>query len=208
MLRIIAGSLRGRKLAAPPGFQTRPITDRVKETLFNILGSRLARPGALPPWDVLDLFAGTGSLGIEAISRGARSCVFVEWNRKALRALHENTTRLGISDVCRIAAENAWKMQVAPPDGGSYGLIFVDPPYEAVSSMLMVVDLLERLSPQLSSDGIIVFRHAARTSFPVYALRSLRCIDERRIGKMRLWFFAHAQDAGGRTATDEGSQAG
>jgi len=202
MLRIIAGSLRGRKLAAPPGFETRPITDRVKETLFNILGSRLARPGELPPCDVLDLFAGSGSLGIEAISRGARSCVFVEWDRKALRTLHENTMRLGIGDVCRIAADNVWRMRVPPATTGSYGLIFVDPPYEAVSSMLMIVDLLERLSPQLSAEGIIVFRHAARTPFPLYALRTLRCIDERRIGKMRLWFFAHAENATDKAATD------
>ena len=73
-MRVVAGQFRGRSLDAPEGLTTRPMTDRAKETLFNILGSRCAMPGELPDFDVLDLFAGTGGLGFVALSRGARSC--------------------------------------------------------------------------------------------------------------------------------------
>jgi len=102
-------------LRPPEGRVTRPITDRVKESLFNILGSRFGLPGEIPDFAVLDLFAGSGGLGIESISRGARSCVFVERDRAALAALTANLASLRGAADCRIVKDNAWTARL----GGS-----------------------------------------------------------------------------------------
>jgi 16S rRNA (guanine(966)-N(2))-methyltransferase RsmD len=190
MLRVIAGSLRGRRLEVPPGDTTRPITDRVKETLFNILGAKFALPGELPDFAVLDVFAGAGSFGIETVSRGARTCIFVERDRDALRCLRQNIRTLHLESVCRVVADNAWTMRPpAVPDG--YGLVFVDPPYRDAEDPLKALDLLERLAPALAPDGLIVFRQSA-TALPPPAdqFRALRLDDERTYRFMRVQFLA------------------
>jgi 16S rRNA (guanine966-N2)-methyltransferase len=202
-MRVIAGLFRGRKLEAPPGEVTRPITDRVKETLFNILGHRLAMPGQLPGLDVLDLFAGPGSLGIEALSRGARSCVFVEQDRQALRSLRQNIGHLDIEAVCTILADNAWSMRV-PQRNGGFGLIFVDPPYRDARNVRRVLDLLDRLAPALAAGGLIAFRcPASSPALPTVELRGLQAVDERVVGRMRLVLLGRASHgragAGGAT---------
>ena len=191
-MRVIAGKLRGRKLQTPPGLHTRPITDRVRETLFNVLGVRFGVPGAIPEIHVLDLFAGSGVLGIEAISRGAASCRFVERDRRSLRLLRENLTRLGLDTTCRISGDNAWAMRIPPAPDTGYGLVFVDPPYRDADDLLRVVDLLERLAPHVTPDGLVAFRHQRRTQFPTSTLHSLTCVDERVLGTMRLWLFSPA----------------
>ena len=119
-MRVIAGRFRGRTLDAPPGQSTRPITDRAKETLFNVLGHRFALPGCLPGFVVLDVFAGTGSLGLEALSRGAAACTFVEQDRRALRYLRQNIARLGADGACTVLTDNAWTMR-PPPWRGNAG---------------------------------------------------------------------------------------
>jgi 16S rRNA (guanine966-N2)-methyltransferase len=164
---------------------TRPITDRAKETLFNILGARLGLPGELPPVDVLDLFAGTGGMGLEALSRGARSCLFVERDRRAIKALRQNITTLHVEAVCRVSIENAWTMRTPPAPGGAYGLVFVDPPYKDVAPLPMI-DLVERLAAHLSPDGLIVLRYSHWTRLPLEGLRTLESVDERDVGTMRL----------------------
>ncbi len=207
-MRVVAGRFRGRGLEAPPGRTTRPITDRVKENLFNILGHRFAEPGALPPLDVLDLFSGPGSLGIEALSRGARSCVFVERDRAALQALRTNLTTLGLQSETRIVAENAWTMRpprrahavadpaTAAPQSAGFGLVFLDPPYREATDVLRIADVLERLTPTLVPEGVIVFRHEVHTPRPPeQTLRGLRYVDERVYGHMRLVFIGPASGA-------------
>ncbi len=185
-MRIIAGKFRGRSLATPAGRTTRPITDRVKETLFNMLGHRCALPGSLPDFAVLDLFAGPGSMGIESLSRGAASCTFVERDRRALKCLRQNIKTLGLEGVSTILADNAWTMRDVAPAGG-FGLVFVDPPYRDADDPLRVFDLLERLAPSLADGGLLVFRQDVRsTPPPVRELRALRQLDERRCGLMRL----------------------
>lgn len=169
---------------------TRPITDRAKETLFNMLGARLGLPGELPQLDVLDLFAGTGGLGLEALSRGARSCLFVERDRRALTALRRNISTLHVEAACLVSIENAWTMRVPPAPAGGYGLVFVDPPYKDAAAPLPVIDLLERLRPHLAPDGLIIFRHSYRTRLPLEGLRTLQCLDQREVGTMRLWLLA------------------
>ncbi len=158
-MRIIAGTWRGRTLQAPPGRNTRPILDRAKTVLFDILGNRLAEPGRLPPVAVLDLFAGSGALGLEALSRGARFCLFVEQNRASADTLRRNLDTLHVireADV--IQADASTSNWPAPPAGAvppvpspaeslpdstlaespparapavlpAYELVFMDPPY-------------------------------------------------------------------------------
>jgi 16S rRNA (guanine966-N2)-methyltransferase len=121
-MRVVAGELRGRRIEAPPGGDTRPTTDKVREAVFNALGSiDLVRDAG-----VADLFAGSGALGIEALSRGAAHCTFVERDRQALRILRENLDRLGLSDRSTIVAGDA----VARAHALDVDLVLADPPYD------------------------------------------------------------------------------
>lgn len=193
-MRVIAGRLRGSPLLAPEGETTRPITDRVKETLFNILGHRFGMPGVVPEIEALDLFAGAGSFGIECLSRGAARCVFVERDRKALTALRANLKKLRIENETQVIAENAWTMRLPVAQAAAgFGLVFVDPPYRDVAATLRVVDLLDRIAPRLAPDGFVVFRHGAATAFDASGLRLLRVVDEREFGGMRVLLLAHRE---------------
>lgn len=121
-MRVVAGELGGRKLVAPEGYSTRPTTDRVREAVFNSLGSLGVVDGAL----VADLFAGSGAVGIEALSRGAEHCTFVETDRSAIRALETNLAALGLQSRSRILRSDAL---VAAPSL-DVDLVLADPPYD------------------------------------------------------------------------------
>lgn len=121
-MRVVAGELGGRKLVSPDGTSTRPTTDRVREAMFNALGSAGLIDGAL----VADLFAGTGAIGIEALSRGAARCTFVERDRTALRTLEENLAVLDLDGRSRVLRSDA--VQAAATIDAD--IVFVDPPYE------------------------------------------------------------------------------
>jgi 16S rRNA (guanine966-N2)-methyltransferase len=166
------------------------MTDRAKETLFNILGHQLAAPGTLPGLAVLDVFSGPGTLGLEALSRGAASCTFVERDRAALTALRENIRRLDVASATAIRTDNAWTMR-PPETNAGFGLVFVDPPYRDAEDPLRVVDLLERLAPALAHDGLMVFRHETRAAPPpAEAFRTLTPLDVRQHRHMRLMLLA------------------
>jgi 16S rRNA (guanine966-N2)-methyltransferase len=123
-MRIIAGEWRGRAIEAPPGQGTRPTADRVRETLFSMLASRL---GSFEELRVADLFAGSGALGLEALSRGAASVTFVEADAAAAAATRRNAERLGASERIRIILGSALSLPRSDP----FDLIFADPPYAA-----------------------------------------------------------------------------
>lgn len=122
-LRIIAGEARGRRLITPEGMDVRPTTSRVREAVFNSLHSQ----GCLEGADVLDLFAGTGALGLEAVSRGAASATFVESARLALAALRANIDATGLNDRCRVVPGDV--MEELPRLGGDFDVALCDPPY-------------------------------------------------------------------------------
>ena len=152
-MRVITGSARGRKLKTPENFDIRPTTDNVKEALFNILqfdveGRR-----------VLDLFAGTGQLGIEALSRGAKSAVFVDADREALRIVRENLKACGLTGELRQQDALSVLRQ-----GGKFDLIFVDPPYDAglYESVLEGINSVDKLS----DGGIIICESRRETPMP------------------------------------------
>jgi 16S rRNA (guanine966-N2)-methyltransferase len=202
-MRVVAGRFRGRALDAPRGKNTRPMTDRVKETLFNILGHHWGTPGRLPELAVLDVFSGTGSLGIEALSRGAERCTFVERDRRALRALNDNLKRLKLATTCRVLTDNAWTMR-PPLRHGGFGLIFVDPPYRDATDPQRVADLLERLSRSLAPDGLLVFRQETSAEPPAEEdLFSLSIISERIYRRMRVLLLTQRDDGESATTVEE-----
>ena len=121
-MRIIAGAWRGRPIQAPPGLATRPTADRTRETLFSMLASRL---GSFEDLRVADLFAGSGALGLEALSRGAASATFVESDAKAAAVIRRNGEKLGAADRVRILGGSA----LALPRSEPFDLILADPPY-------------------------------------------------------------------------------
>ena len=121
-MRIIAGAWRGRTIEAPPGQSTRPTADRARETLFSMLASRL---GSFEDLRVADLFAGSGALGFEALSRGAASATFVESDAKAAALIRRNADKLGASDRTRVLASSALTL----PRSDAFDLILADPPY-------------------------------------------------------------------------------
>jgi 16S rRNA (guanine966-N2)-methyltransferase len=142
-VRIVAGEFKGRSLRAPRGGRTRPTADRVREAVFNVLG---AVDGAR----VLDLFAGSGALGIEALSRGAASVVFVERDVRAATALRGNLESVGADDVVRRRDALAYLRSPAAAGDGPFDLVFADPPY---SSAPRLGDQLSELLPPLLAEG-------------------------------------------------------
>ncbi len=183
-MRVITGRFHGRRLKAPSGEATRPILDRVKVAVFDFLGSRLAQPGILPPVNVLDLFCGGGSLGIESLSRGAAFCAFVDSDRNACTCLRENLTNLGIGPEARVYQAAVERTVVAAPPSGVFGLVFLDPPYrlsEDLGAQSVLRQTLERLSGDrlVGLEAIVLWRHAERC--PVAArLPGGWLVEERR----------------------------
>jgi 16S rRNA (guanine966-N2)-methyltransferase len=168
-MRVIAGTYGGRRLLAPGGTDTRPTADRVREALFSILGARV--DGAR----VLDLFAGSGALGIEALSRGAESAVFVDDAPAAMRAIRGNLEALGIdADVRRSDALRF--LGAAPGSGAQYDLVFLDPPYRLADTL---ADRLSEALPAVLAPGAVAVAESDRRA-PL-AL-DLPLLDERRYG--------------------------
>jgi 16S rRNA (guanine966-N2)-methyltransferase len=183
-MRVIAGSARGRQLVAPRGSGTRPITDRVKETLFGIIGERVIDA------TVLDLYAGSGAIGIEALSRGAARCDFVEQDRRAVAAIRQNLAHAGLAGRGSVHAMDVLRY-LERPAGDRYGLIFVDPPYEERA----ILAPLERLADRLAPAAAVVVKHHWRTPIPEPAGLVRR--RERRFGETTLTFLAATDEADG-----------
>lgn len=171
-MRVISGSAKGRPLKAPAGMCTRPMTDRIKESLFNIL-----RVMGYPAEDdrVLDLYAGTGSLGIEALSRGAAWADFVDQGHEPLRCVTANLAATGLAargrahqmavrTFLRTQGPSAPPGRATPHDPGKYAIIFCDPPY-ADPAVPQVLDDLAAW-PGFDPDGVLVFGHATQVALP------------------------------------------
>ncbi len=183
-MRVIAGSARGLRLAAPRDSATRPVADRVKETCFAILADRVV--GA----SVLDLYAGSGALGIEALSRGAAECVFVERGREALAAIRQNLGQTSFTDRAELAGVEVARF-LAPAADRRFGLAFLDPPY----SERAILAPLERLVPWLTVGATVVVKHFWRTEVPEPA--GLSRWRERRFGETALTFLERTVTADG-----------
>lgn len=152
-MRIVAGTHGGRRIQAPRGGATRPTADRVREALFSMLGP-------LDGVDVIDLFAGSGALGLEAVSRGAASATLVESSRRALEVVRRNVAALALEDRVRVVGRD-WRAALAAERaaGRTFGLCLCDPPYSLTDRV--VAGIGAALAPVMASPGIVVIEHAA-----------------------------------------------
>jgi len=181
-MRVIAGVLGGRSLVAPKGHATRPTSDRVREALFSMLGEVTSA-------SVLDLYAGTGALGIEALSRGASRAVFVENARPALEALRRNVETLGLRASSSIITSPVLRAVRGLSAREPFDLVLVDPPYANLAEAVQVLELL--VDQALCSDTArIVLEHASRDAAP--EVHGLTCQATRRYGDTSLSFYAVA----------------
>ena len=156
-MRIIAGEFRGRTLKAPKGEGTRPTTDRVREAMMSTVHS--AR-GGFDDAVVLDAFAGSGALGLEALSRGARSVQFCERGGEALRALNANVRLLGL-DARRARVRKGDVLKDVPYARPPFDLVFLDPPYACAAAEVLGLVVALRTRAALSDDAIVVYEHAS-----------------------------------------------
>jgi len=180
MMRIIAGTKKGMKLFSPDTQISRPITDRVKESLFSILYTYDLPEGAR----VADLFCGVGSLGLEALSRGAEFVTFVEKDPKVFAVLNKNIEKAGFEKETKAIRANAFNIgAVVDSDLEKYGLVFVDPPYAEVMNIQTdspLGVLLDLLGEQITFEGIVI----VRTSRDVSLLKKYGCFQT---GERRQW---------------------
>lgn len=192
MLRIIAGELGGRRLRAPSGLSTRPTADRVRQALFNIL------PEPPPGAAALDLYAGSGALGIEALSRGCERALFVDHDPRALRTLHQNLGDLGLAGrtaTLQLEVRRALELLLRRPgdllDGAPpFGWIFADPPYKAGELPPLLELIGANAGALLLPGGVVVAEHAARDSaMERERFGALARSTTRRYGDTALSFF-------------------
>lgn len=178
-MRIIAGIARGRRLASPSGSHIRPVLDQVKEAIFNILFD-------VRDMAVLDLFAGTGSIGLEAVSRGAKRAVFVENNKAAVELIRENIRRCGLEKECRVIPRPAKSaLRQLSEEDEKFDLIFIDPPYlkNLINPTIKTVHELNLLK----DNGRLIMEHHPKE--PVKNLpEGLKISDQRKYGQTLITF--------------------
>lgn len=184
MTRIVAGALGGRRIAAPPGGGTRPTADRVREALFNAVEAGMELTGAR----VADLYAGSGALGLEAVSRGAAHVLLVESDPRAARVVRENIAALRAAPTARlVAGKVATVLAAGPEDGRPYDLVLADPPYavpegEVTAMLAALVD-----GGWLAPDALVVVERATRSG-PVGWVQGITGERSRRYGETTLWY--------------------
>jgi 16S rRNA (guanine(966)-N(2))-methyltransferase RsmD len=156
-MRVIAGEFRSRRLKSLPGLDTRPTPDRLRETLFNVLGLRI--PGCV----FMDIYAGTGAVGIEALSRGARRAIFIEKNRAAVEVIRENVAALGLESRAEVFTSRAAALleRASGREGCRAEIAFLDPPYEMSKEYEVSMIALER-----SHVPLVVVQHSPRFTPP------------------------------------------
>ena len=186
-MRIVTGSLRGRPIRTPPGEATRPTSDRARQAVFNILEHA--------PWSdgiggrrALDLFAGSGAMGLEALSRGAQSCLFVEQAEPACAAIRANIEAFRLGERARLLKRDATKLGERPGHEPPFGLAFLDPPYRSGLGERALAAVAE--GGWLAPDALVVLERGAAEA-PA-AVQGFTLLDERRYGAARVAFLRPA----------------
>ncbi|HEY7562188.1 MAG TPA: 16S rRNA (guanine(966)-N(2))-methyltransferase RsmD [Gaiellaceae bacterium] len=175
-MRIIAGSRKGARILAPRGLDTRPTGDRVREAVFNLVGPV---DGA----EVLDLYAGSGAMGLEALSRGAERVTFVESDRAAAETIVRNLDKLGLDGAVVLREDAARKLAADAGAGRRYDLVLIDPPYRMLAGILP--SLASHLPAVLAPDGLAVVESGARDEPEL----PLPLVTSRRYGSVRVTLF-------------------
>ena len=179
-MRIIAGSHKGARIFAPKGRETRPTGDRVREAAFNLIG-----PGYVEEANVLDLFAGSGAMGLEALSRGAAHATFVESERDACRTINRNLDKLGLEGATVLCQDALTALRADARGGTRYDLVLVDPPYQRFSSLQNA--LIQHLPEILAPNGLLIVETAAAEEPDLPRAKR----TSRRYGAARLTLFEH-----------------
>ena len=182
MTRVIAGEAGGRRLAVPPGTSTRPTSDRAREGLFASVASEL---GSLEGLRVLDLYAGSGAVGLEALSRGASQVLLVESDARAAAVIKANIATIAMPGA-QVRGEKVERLLARPPDREPFDFVFADPPYAvAGSDVTRVLTLLTR--DWLAPDALVVVERATRSGEVIWP-GGLRPAKSRRYGEATFWY--------------------
>src|SRR4051794_35365923 len=160
MTRIIAGAHGGRRLSAPAGASTRPTSDRVREAFFSSLNSMTELSGAR----FADLYAGSGAVGLEALSRGASHALLVESDAPAVRTIRDNIVALGAGPAARLVTGKVSQVLADPPGGGPYDVVFADPPYAVGDDEITELQLALLAQGWLAADAVVVIERSTRTA--------------------------------------------
>ena len=190
-MRIVSGDFRGKVLVAPEGKATRPTSDRARQAIFNILEHA--------PWAegvrdrrVIDLFAGSGALGFEALSRGAAFCLFVETDEAARGAIRENVDAMALFGRTRVHRRDATQLGVRPgADGPAFELAFLDPPYAKGLGEVALEKLAE--GGWLAPDALVVFERGADE--PGFQVSGFQSLDERDYGAAKVHFLRYSSES-------------
>jgi 16S rRNA (guanine966-N2)-methyltransferase len=183
MTRIIAGSHGGRRLAAPAGALTRPTSDRVREAFFSALEAMTDLSGAR----FADLYAGSGAVGLEALSRGASHALLVESDARAARIIRDNIVALRAGSAARLVTGKVSQVLAGPPDGGPYDVVFADPPYALGDREVVEMQQLLTDNGWLAAEAVVIVERSTRGA-------ALSWVDgitgerSRRYGETTLWY--------------------
>jgi len=189
-MRVISGTAKGKKLKAVPGDTTRPITDRAKESLFNILGNWIIDAR------ILDLFAGTGSVGIEALSRGAQQVTFIDKSQAATRTIGENLRLTNLAKRADVRRVNALKfVQHPPPDIKFFDLIYIAPPQYKGMWITAIQQIDQNLETWLLPNGAVIVQ-IHPVEYQELALQNLTLYDQRKYGSTLLCFYEQIEQGG------------
>jgi 16S rRNA (guanine966-N2)-methyltransferase len=187
MTRIIAGAHGGRRLAAPAGGSTRPTADRVREAFFSALETMVDLSGSR----FVDLYAGSGAVGLEALSRGASQTLLVEAEAKAAKVIRDNIATLRVGAAARLVAGKVSQVLAAGPDGGPYDVVFADPPYMVGDDEVAEVQQALIDHGWLAPDAVVVFERSTRTAVrgaPLTWVDGITADRSRRYGETTLWY--------------------
>ncbi|RZU49801.1 16S rRNA (guanine966-N2)-methyltransferase [Krasilnikovia cinnamomea] len=187
MTRIIAGAHGGRRLAAPAGAQTRPTSDRVREAFFSSVEALTDLEGAR----FADLYAGSGAVGLEALSRGAAFALLVEADGRAARIIRDNVVALRVGTAARLVTGKVAQVLAAPPEGGPYDVVFADPPYALGDEE--VADMQRALVENgwLATGAVVAIERSTRTAVrgePLAWVDGIAAERSRRYGETTLWY--------------------
>ncbi|WP_326596336.1 16S rRNA (guanine(966)-N(2))-methyltransferase RsmD [Streptomyces sp. NBC_01803] len=183
MTRVIAGIAGGRRLAVPPGGGTRPTSDRAREGLFS---TWTALRGSLDGARVLDLYGGSGAVGLEALSRGAAHTLLAETDARAARTIRDNIRSLGLPGA-ELRSARAEQLAAAPPDGASYDLVFLDPPYAVGDDDLREILLTLVTNGWLAADAVVTVERSTRGGAFDWP-DGFQGLRSRRYGEGTLWY--------------------
>ncbi|OFI07685.1 ribosomal RNA small subunit methyltransferase D [Clostridium acetireducens DSM 10703] len=185
-MRIIAGLAKGRKLLPPEGMETRPTLDRVKESIFNIIQTRVYDS------TVLDVFAGTGSLGLEAASRGAKECYLVDKGTKTFELLKKNVENLKFENICKCLNMDSYEaLKYFQNNNKIFDLIFIDPPY--LKDMIpLAIEMIDK-GNLLDEEGIIVTKIDSKEEL-YKGTENITLTDYRKYGNTTIVFYKHKEE--------------